>query len=122
MICRHKNLLFARSVPIGTRQLDGVAADDEMMTRQLLELNACRRYFSSMYKNVQIERTVFLSERAADRNICTTIAERLEMPAQMGDCLAAVEIPVDRDGSRMDRRECQVNWAAAFGLSLWNDR
>ena len=132
VVCRHRNLLFARSVPIGARQLDGAAEDgkrrlespqnDEMMTRLLPELNACRRFFGSMYKNAQIERTVFLSERAADKNICTAIAERLELPAQMGDCLAAVEIPVGRDGLRIDRRECHVNWAAVFGLSLWNDR
>jgi hypothetical protein len=39
------------------------------------------------------------------------------MPAQIGNCLAAVEIEDSRH-SGMDRRDCQVNWATAFGLSL----
>jgi Tfp pilus assembly PilM family ATPase len=127
VICRHKNLLFARSIPIGAKQLDAVAehgkrpqADE--MTRLLLELTACMRHFSSMYRKAQIERLVFLSGRAVDKDICTAIAEQLDMPAQMGDCLAAVEIPVCQDGLRIDRRGRQVNWAAAFGLSLWGRR
>jgi len=114
VICRAKTLLFARSIPIGARQLDA----DEIVTRLVLELNVCRRHFGSMYREAQIGRLIFLSGRAVDRDICTTIAKQLEMPAQMGDCLAAVEMPVCGDDLEIDRRSCQVNWATAFGLSL----
>ena len=113
VICRHENLLLARSIPIGASQLDG----DEMVTRLVLELTACRRHFVSMYRKAQIERLVFLSGRAVDRDICVTIAKQLEIPAQMGDCLAAVSVD-DPSRSGVDRRNCQVNWAIAFGLSL----
>ena len=113
VICRHKNLLFARSIPVGTKQLES----DEMVARLVLELTACRRCFASMYKKARMERVIFLSTLAVDGNICTAIAKQLEMPAQMGDCLAAVEIPNPRNPG-IDRRGCQVNWATAFGLSL----
>jgi len=113
VICRAKTLLFARSIPIGARQLQ----TDEMITRLVLELTACRRHFGSMYRRDQIERLVFLSGQAVDRDICTTIAKQLEVPAQLGDCLAAVEIANPYDLG-IDRRGCQVNWATAFGLSL----
>jgi hypothetical protein len=58
------------------------------------------------------------------------IAKQMEMPAQIGDCLAAVNIPDNchlkkksegdkkQMGGPVDRRDCQVNWAVAFGLSL----
>ena len=126
VICHHKNLLFARSIPIGNKQL----ADEKVVTRLVLELSACRRQFGSMYQNAQIERLIFLSSNAVDRDVCATIAKQLEMPAQMGDCLAAAKIAdPDRLGIPMDEgagasaetvleKWGQVNWATAFGLSL----
>ena len=117
VICRHSNPLFARSIPVGASQLEA-GRDEEMMTRLVLELTGCRRQFGSMYKNGRIERLIFLSGQAVDKSVCTMIAEQLEIPSQMGDCLAAVEIPIGRDGPAMDRRGCKVNWATAFGLSL----
>jgi hypothetical protein len=113
VICRHENLLLARSIPIGAHQLDG----EEMIARLVLELTACKRQFATMYKKAKIERLVFLSGRAVEREICVTIAKQLDMPAQMGDCLAAVSV-ADPSRSGVDRRNCQVNWAIAFGLSL----
>ncbi len=126
VICHHKNLLFARSIPIGNKQL----ADEKVVTRLVLELSTCRRQFGSMYQNAQIERLIFLSSNAVDRDVCATIAKQLEMPAQMGDCLAAAKIAdPDRLGIPTDEgagasaetvlgKWGQVNWATAFGLSL----
>lgn len=126
VICHHKNLLFARSIPIGAKQLEGApkrdeghlgTRTDEMIARLVLELTACKRRFGSMHKEAQIERLIFLSSQTVDRDICTTIAKQLEMPAQMGDCLAAVET-ANLYSLGIDRRQCKVNWATAFGLSL----
>ena len=125
VICRHKNLLLARSVPIGLNQLD----DEQAVTTLVMELTACKRQFSLIYKNAQIERLIFLSGQSVDKEICAAIAKQLEMPAQMGDCLAAVEIAKscrlgrdepdrDGDGSTIDRRDGHLNWAVPFGLSL----
>lgn len=126
VICRHKTILFARSIPIGADQLDG----DEVITRLVLELTSCKRHFASMYPRARIERLIFLSGQAVDKAVCTTIAKQLEMPAQMADCLAAVKIAnpyragrdpkktKGRTGTPIDRRNCRVNWATAFGLSL----
>jgi len=126
VICRHKNLLFARLISIGRSQL----GNKKELNRLVLELTACRRQFASMYPKAQIERLIFLSGQSVERDICMTIAKQMEMPAQLGDCLAAVEITdtcrLSRDsegdkgssGTPIDRRNCQVNWAIAFGLSL----
>ncbi len=121
VICRHKHLLFARSISIGYGQLD----DEALLTRLVLELTGCKRQFVSMHRNTQVERLIFLSNRVADRNIYEKIAQKLEMPAQVGDCLAAINMndasgndKGQPTGTPIDRRDCQMNWSIAFGLSL----
>lgn len=125
VICRHSNLLLARSLPIGASRLD----DEQAATRLVMELTACKRQFGLMYRNAQIERLLFLSGQSVGTDVYATIAKQLEMPAQMGDCMAAVEIEkncrLGRDdhgngqvSGQIDRRECHLNWAVAFGLSL----
>ena len=152
VICRHKNVLFARSIPIGTEQLKAHAsslaaspdksqapsappdvptspAGNTLMMNLIFELTACKRRFASTYTSAPIERLVFLSGQAADKDLCAAIAKQLEMPAQIGDCMAAVETPEYHQCSRIDRRisvtddselpqQSQVNWATPFGLSL----
>jgi Tfp pilus assembly PilM family ATPase len=125
VVCRHKNLLLARSMAIGLRRFD----DEQAVTRLVMELTACKRQFGLMYRNAKIERLIFLSGRNAAKEVCATIAKQLEMAAQMGDCLTAVEITkscrlgqhnesTKGDGAQIDRRNSNVNWSVAFGLSL----
>ena len=125
VICRHSNLLLARSLPIGAERLD----DEQAATRLVMELTACKRQFGLIYRNAQIERLIFLSGDSVCKDIYATIAKQLEMPAQMGDCLAAVEIgkscrlgredlKQEELGNHIDRRDHHLNWSVAFGLSL----
>ena len=127
VICRHQNLLFARLISIGAKHLgEGLGGDEdspatdgnEMITRLVLELTGCRRHFASMYRKAQMEHLIFLSGETVNKQICTAIAKQLELPAQMGDCLAAVEMPAGTNDGGIDRRGCKINWATAFGLSL----
>ncbi len=113
VISRHRNPLYARYVPVGSKQLKEEAA----VGRLVMELTACRREFLSLYKNVQIERLIFLSGLAVDAEIYRTVAKQLEVQAQMGDCMAAVELQ-DPDRFGLERRNGTVSWALAFGLSL----
>jgi Tfp pilus assembly PilM family ATPase len=126
VICRHKNLLFAHSVTMSFKRL----VDEQTVSRLVMEITGCKRQFNMMYRNAPIERLIFLSGQSVDKDTCATIARQLEMPAQIGDCLAAVEIAkscrLSRDiehdkghsGDQIDRRDCPVNWAVTFGLSL----
>ena len=130
VICRQNNLLFARSLSTGLSQLD----NKKSVNKLVLDLTECRRQFASMNPRGQVGRLVFLtSETSVDKEICITIAKQLDIPAQVGDCLAAVEITEpcrhaggsedNKDGKRangtpIERRKCEVNWATAFGLSL----
>jgi Tfp pilus assembly PilM family ATPase len=126
LICRHKNPLFAHSVSIGAVQLN----DEKVISRFALELNTCKRQFNMLYRNINIERLIFMISRSVDREVCASIAKQMEMPAQVGDCLAAVQVPdacnlkidsgiAEKDQrDPLDRRESRINWSIAFGLSL----
>jgi len=113
VISRHKNPLYGCSIPMGTKQLK----DEKLVGRLVMELIACRRQFLSLYTNVQIERLIFLSGLAVDADIYRAVAQQLEVQAQMGDCMAAIEL-TDPDRLGLDRRNGKVSWALAFGLSL----
>jgi hypothetical protein len=113
VISRHKNPLYACSVAVGAKQLK----DELAVGRLVMELTAGRREFLTLYKNVQIERLIFLSGLAVEAEVYRTIAKQLEVQAQMGDCMAAVEIQ-DPDRFGLERRNGTASWALAFGLSL----
>ncbi len=113
VICRPESPLFACSISVGTKDL----TKDKAVTKLVLELSACKRQFSSTYKKSRIERLIFISTQVELKEIYTKIAKQLEMPAQMGDYLAAVKIGDPRQADIV-RGNGQVNWATAFGLSL----
>ena len=113
VICRHNNLLFARSIPSGVRLL----TDQDALNQLILEVSGCRQQFGSIYKKVRIERLLFISGQAVDRNICVAIAKQIQIAAQIGDCLSAVQTS-NHHNSGMEKRNCQFSWATAFGLSL----
>jgi Tfp pilus assembly PilM family ATPase len=113
VICRHKNLLYAHSIPIGAEQLEV----NEMLNRLILELEQCKRQFYSLYKKARLERMIFLSGQMLDKEVYTKIAKQIELPAQVGDCLAAIEMQNPAEAG-IERRNCKINWSTAFGLSL----
>jgi len=121
VICRHKNPLFAYTIPMGAKHID----TDKIITKLVLEINVCRRQFRSMYGKAQIERLIFLSGTPygaiGDKDKYRIIAAQLEMPAQMGDCLAAVKIEAPYNIG-IDRSQFQLSWVTAFGLSLTQEQ
>jgi len=116
VITRHEELLFARSIKFGLKNIE------EGQDTQLLitELKACLRYFEDAYKGEEIARLIFFSGNSANANVCRAIAslaKEMKIVAQVGDCLGAVESTVE-GGLSFDRRGCNVDWSVAFGLSL----
>jgi len=83
------------------------------------ELALCMQYYDTVFRNQAVERVIFLGGGAYDKRLCQSIAERLNLTAQIGDPL----IRVERVGGAglacgLDRREPQPDWAVAVGLSL----
>jgi type IV pilus assembly protein PilM len=81
------------------------------------EITKCLRYYESVFRNQNVERAIFVGGQAADRRLCQAVAQRLNLPAQVGDPLIRIggaAVP----GGDGDRREPQPRWAVAVGLSL----
>ena len=113
VIGRHGNPLFACSIPIGSH----VIQDANALSKLELDLKRARQYFQSIYKNVPIERLIFLSGLAVDESACKSLASQLQIRAQLGDCYEAVA----KQGAKTpddSTDEGQGSWALAFGLSL----
>jgi type IV pilus assembly protein PilM len=116
VVCRGPHLLFARAIPTGFAQLQS----GEMVERMIAEVDACCRYYEGMPGARPIQRLVFLAGTALDRDVCDKLAEfaqRMQIAAQIGDVLTAVQVDPDQP-LPIDRRNSKVDWAMAFGLSL----
>lgn len=110
------NLLFARAVSIGHIQLE----QGQMVQRLFSEIDACVRYFEAAAGNAQLERMLFFTGSGVSPVLCEKVAElaqRLQISAQIGDVLSAVEINQGPE-CLIDRRNSRIDWAATFGLSL----
>jgi len=116
VICRQTDLYFARMVPMGFNQLRTETAIDQWGG----EIDACCRYYDAAGPGQRIGRLMFLSGLGIDKPICDRIAklaQRMQVPAQMGDVLSAVERRPGLD-ELVDKRDNRINWTTAFGLSL----
>jgi len=116
IICKYSELLFARVIHIGMEQI----IQGQMSDRLISEIDACVRYFESNSGQCKVQRMVFFSDRNVNMAVCEKIAEfakSLQVPAQIGDVLAAIGI--ENEGHvAIDRRGPKLNWTMAFGLSL----
>ena len=116
VITRGPDLLFARYVAIGYMQLE----QGQMVQRLFSEIDACVRYFETGTGNLSIERLLFFTGSGVSRLLCdkvSELAQKMQVPAQIGDVLSAIEINQGPD-CLVDRRNSKVDWATTFGLSL----
>ncbi len=116
VISRGPDLLFARVVSIGHSQLE----QGPMVQRLFSEIDACIRYFESGSQYVQIDRLLFMTGSGVSPSLCekiATLAQNMQIPAQVGDVLSAIEIN-QGPACLVDRRNSRVDWATTFGLSL----
>ncbi len=91
------------------RSLDGLTG----------ELTQCLRYYESVFRSQPVERVIFLGGEAYDKRLCQAIAQRLNLPAQIGDPLVRIERAQGAGAAAgLTRREPQPDWAVAVGLSL----
>lgn len=83
------------------------------------ELTRCLRYYESVFPNRPVERVVFLGGQAYNKHLCQALAQRLSIPAQIGDPLANIQREAGADlQSDADDGEGLPDWAVAVGLSL----
>ena len=92
---------------------------EEPLGQLAAEVTQCLRYYEATFRNQPVERMVLAGGQAYDKRLCQLLAERLNLPAQIGDPLVRIG-RVAGAGLQigLDRREPQPQWAVAVGLSL----
>jgi hypothetical protein len=116
VICRQRNILFARVIPFGVSAL----AEPDGAEKLVSEIEACIRYFQTTVRTADIERIILLANERADQrlNQCVlAVAKKHALPAHVGDVLAAVANP-DAYRLGIDARGAKDDWTTTFGLSL----
>ncbi|NQU75890.1 MAG: pilus assembly protein PilM [Planctomycetes bacterium] len=92
---------------------------NEPMNALAVELTSCLRYYESVFPNCPLDRAIFLGGQAYDKRLCQTLAQKLSIPAQIGDPLTRIEreaLTLNSDYATGD--VSGPEWAVAIGLSL----
>ncbi len=82
------------------------------------EVQMCVRYYNGLCPQRKIERVVFLGGESRQMALCTHIARRLNLPAQVADPLARVTRTGNEPCIGTDLSGSQPGWAVALGLCL----
>jgi type IV pilus assembly protein PilM len=81
------------------------------------ELQLCMRYYESIYPGRVVDRAIFVGGESRHVPTCQKIAQRLGVPATLGDPLARL-IKDNVDAGNVDVRQPQPGWAIAVGLAI----
>ena len=81
------------------------------------DLQMCVRYYESIFSGKAIDRVIFVGGESRHVLLCQSVAQRLDLPATLGDPLARL---VKDNGTKVnfDFRTPQPGWAIAVGLGL----
>ncbi len=92
---------------------------DEPLAMLTEELTQCLRYYESAFPNRSIERAIFVGGQASDKRLCQMIAQRLNLPAQIGDPLLRFRCAEGVGGDmNLSADKPYPALAVAVGLSL----
>ena len=113
VICRDTSLYYARTIPIGVRDLERAYMLDILIE----QIAASRLSFANCYGAPPIKRCIFLAGQEANHEIFTRIALQSAIPAQMGNPFGVIKFA--KGGlEALDTNNIRPCWSAAFGLSL----
>ncbi len=89
----------------------------EPLNMLVTDLMLCMRYYESIFPGRTVDRTIFVGGESRHVSFCQAIAQRLALPATLGDPLARLI----KDGvakTTVDLRQPQPGWAIAVGLAM----
>ena len=91
---------------------------DETIKEIADEMTQCLRYYESIFRHRSVERAIFVGGQAYDKRLCQAIAQKVNLPAQIGDPLVRIRRAKGATAGNLDWRQPQPAWAVAVGLSL----
>jgi len=110
VICRDAAVYYARSIPIGVRDL----TIESLIIPLTEQINACRKHFYSLYGHT-IDKTIFFASNVADHQTMWKISRQAGLNSQLGDPFNLLQTPTRR-GTAKD--QYRPGWSIALGLSI----
>jgi type IV pilus assembly protein PilM len=81
------------------------------------DLQLCMRYYESIFPGRTVDRVIFVGGESRHIPMCQRIAQRLGVPATLGDPLARL-VKESANTGGVDVRQAQPGWAIAVGLAI----
>jgi type IV pilus assembly protein PilM len=92
-------------------------ATEEPLQTLICDLELCTRYYESIFPGKNVDRAIFVGGESRHVALCQSIAQRLGVPATLGDPLARLQKDSVAKTS-VDLRQPQPGWAIAVGLGI----
>jgi type IV pilus assembly protein PilM len=92
----------------------------ELLSALTTDLQLCLQYYESIFPGRTVDRAIFVGGESRHISLCQAIAQKLGLPATLGDPLARLV----KDGvakTTVDLRQPQPGWAIAVGLAIGID-
>jgi len=83
----------------------------------VVDLQMCVRYYESIFPSRSIDRVIFVGGESRHIALCQDIAQRLDLPAILGDPLSRL-VKDDSVKVGVDTGSPQPGWAIAVGLAM----
>jgi len=83
------------------------------------EIQSCVCYFAGAVSAQGVDKMLFTGPQANDYDVCQLIANRLVLPAQIGDPFAGIQPVAAATGERPGARRPRPEMAVAVGLTLF---
>ncbi|HUO10609.1 MAG TPA: pilus assembly protein PilM [Phycisphaerae bacterium] len=96
---------------------DVKAALAEPLAQLVTDLQMCLRYYESIFPGRSVDRAIFIGGESRHVANCQAIAQRLGVPATLGDPLARL-VKDEVAKTTVDLRQPQPGWAIAAGLGI----
>lgn len=105
------------------RVTDAAELTERILTSETVEvlvdeLQLCMGYHAAMFHDRPIDKMIFLGGESRQTAICQRVAQRLRLPAQVGDPLARVVRAPMTPCPNVDLQRPQPGWAVPMGLCL----
>jgi type IV pilus assembly protein PilM len=93
------------------------AAIADPVNQLITELQLCLRYYESIFPGRAVDRAIFTGGESRHIALCQGIAQRLGLPATLGDPLARL-VKDEVAKTTVDLRQPQPGWAVVAGLGI----
>ncbi len=78
----------------------------------------CLRYYEAMFRKSGVDRMIFTGGQAKDRKLCQSLAQRMNLPAQIGNPMVGLKVGENAKAFLGENQSFRPGLTVGIGLSL----